>query len=273
MLANRMLAGAAGAAVGGTFSFQIVTTSSPQTFTLPLGWTSDYTQDFTIDWGDTNSSTITSYDDPDKAHEYATAGTYDCVITGVCEYFGFNNAGDKTLPKRLDGLTGDIGFKMVNFNGCSNLDYIDSTMNLWSRITNFGSCFNGCTSITTIPSGLFDNSIEATEFSNCFNGCTSITTIPSGLFDNNTAVTNFYTCFNGCTSITALPDNLILYNVAIDVCSYMFQNCSGMTSGDGTAFVDKAEEHGITTHTGCFNGAVNIPDYNLIPSDWGGGGA
>ena len=44
-------------------------------------------------------------------------------------------------------------------------------------------------------------------------------------------------------------------------------------TGDGTAFVDKAEEHGVTTHNDCFTGCISLPDYNLIPANWGGGGA
>ena len=149
---------------GDTFTFQIVTTSSPQTFTLPLGTSGAYAQDFVIDWGDTESSVITSYDDPDKAHEYANAGSYDCIITGTCEHFCFNNAGDKTLLGRLDGLTGNIGLKAVNFWGCSNLSYINPAMNLWRDITSFYACFASCTSLTAIPSGLFDKVPSVTTF-------------------------------------------------------------------------------------------------------------
>ena len=286
--------------VDGKFLFQIVTTSSPQTFTLPLGGSGAYEQDFTIDWGDTNSSIITSYDDPDKAHEYATAGTYDCVITGLCEYFGFNDGGDKTLLKRLDGIAGNIGFKVANFSGCSNLNYIDSTMNMWFRVTSFYYCFHKCSGLTSIPANLFDKNLAATDLRNCFYLCTGLTAIPANLFDKNTAVTNFrmcfagctgltsipanlfdkniaaedfYECFSGCTGLTALPDDLILYNVAIYNCGYMLFNCSGIVAGDGTAFVDRAVANGVSIFNNCFTGAINIPDYALIPAAWGGGGA
>ena len=340
---------------GKTFTFQIVTTSSPQTFTLPIAaGGAGYAMDFVIDWGDTNSSIITSYDDVDKAHEYANAGSYDCVITGTCEYFGFNNAGDKTLLGRLDGLTGDVGLKFVNFNGCSNLNYIAPTMNLWSEVTSFYNCFLLCTSLAAIPAGLFDNNTLATSFYNCFYKCTSLAAIPAGLFDNNTLVTSFRGCFKKCTSlaaipaglfdnntlatsfhqcfyncggitaipaglfdnntlvtsfrgcfsqsggitaipaglfdnntlatnftdcfyncagITALPDNLVLYNTSIDMVMQMFYNCPGIVAGDGTAFVDQATANGVSLYVQCFTGAINIPDYALIPAAWGGGGA
>jgi len=52
----------------------------------------------------------------------------------------------------------------------------------------------------------------------------------------------------------------------------MFSGCSNMT-GDGTAFVDQAETHGVTTHSNCFAGCTSLPDYNSIPAAWGGGGA
>ena len=45
---------------------------------LPL--VKDYKYNFTINWGDGRTSTITSYNDPDRIHPYAKIGTYQVVI-------------------------------------------------------------------------------------------------------------------------------------------------------------------------------------------------
>ena len=41
-----------------------------------------------------------------------------------------------------------------------------------------------------------------TDFSSCFYYCTSLTSIPEGLFDNNPNVTDFSRCFNDCENLT-----------------------------------------------------------------------
>lgn len=46
-----------------------------------------------------------------------------------------------------------------------------------------------------LPQMFIKSGQAVTDFSSCFNGCSNLTTIPAGLFDNNTAVTNFNGCF------------------------------------------------------------------------------
>lgn len=73
---------------------------------------------------------------------------------------------------------------------------------------NFSRCFSNCSSLTSIPQGLFDNNPSVTNFNACFWACKKITEIPVGLFINNTKVTDFHiTFFN--TGITSIPDGLI----------------------------------------------------------------
>jgi hypothetical protein len=68
-----------------TFKFQIATTGSNETFTLPInGGGSGYVQNFSVTWGDTSSSNITSYEDADRIHTYGSSGTYDVELTGTC---------------------------------------------------------------------------------------------------------------------------------------------------------------------------------------------
>ena len=45
--------------------------------------------DFTIDWGDNSSDTITSPIQAELTHTYATAGTYIVTVSGTIENFVF----------------------------------------------------------------------------------------------------------------------------------------------------------------------------------------
>lgn len=296
MLAQRMMMGTAGReAPLGPFRFEVVTAGA-DTFQLPIY--NGGTYDFHVDWGDSSSSDITAFDDAAANHSYAGAGTYNVVITGTIIGWCFANAGDKTLIHDISewGVL-DVGNAQSYFYGCSNLSisatdplncpnittfryafygaYLSSVAaNLFDNcplVTSFQNCF-GYNSLTTIPANLFDSCPLVTDAARIFAYC-PITSIPAGLFDNFTIATDLHSCFQNCTSInTDLPADLILYNIELDNCQYMFQNCASMT-GDGTAFVDKAEEHGVTTHDNCFTGCTSLPDYNLIPANWGGGGA
>lgn len=245
----------------GTFSFD-VTTAGADTFELPInGGGAGYTQSFDVDWGDTNSSTITSYDDADRTHNYAGAGTYTVVLDGSCEWFAFENGGDKDLVVELNSFTGDMGFKILNFWGCANLTTIVALGTMASltiatdmfrecsaltaitsglfdgcsgmnNVGGFSFTFYICQSITSIPSGLFryQPNLTTGAFTSTFNNCISLTSIVSGLFDYNTSVTSgaFNNTFSGCTGLTAIVSGLFDFNTAITATAFnnTFYNCS-----------------------------------------------
>lgn len=54
---------------------------------LPL--VADGTYNFVVDWGDGTSDTITSYDQPEVTHTYATSGVYEIRTTGTLHGFAF----------------------------------------------------------------------------------------------------------------------------------------------------------------------------------------
>ena len=69
------------------------TTADGETITLPLR--SGYTYNFMVQWGDGTSSEVTSHDDADITHTYATAGDHTVTISGTMETIFFSNSGDK----------------------------------------------------------------------------------------------------------------------------------------------------------------------------------
>ena len=93
--------------------------STSTQFKLPL--VSSGTLNAVVNWGDGTSSTITTWNQAEVTHTYATAGSYDVRITGVLKGWRFNNGGDKLKILNIinwSGLTIDVS---AGFYGCTNL--------------------------------------------------------------------------------------------------------------------------------------------------------
>jgi hypothetical protein len=210
-----------------SFKFNIVTTGSNETFTLPL---LSGTHNFTVNWGDgTADSTIITYNDINRIHTYASAGTYKISMWGTCTKFSFNNAGDRLKIRQLLDFV-DMGFTILNFCGCENLTSIASSMRKLKSLTTAVEMFRNCYALTSIPSGIFDGSTGITSFYYTFQDCRGLTSIPSDLFRYNTAVTNFGSTFINCIYITSIPSDLFRYNTAVTDFNYIFNGCTRMAS-------------------------------------------
>ena len=97
------------------------------------------------------------------------------------------------------------------------------------NVTDFSGCFRYCTSLTSVPEGLFVNNPNVTTFSYCFNSCDALTTVPEGLFANNPNVTTFSNCFSGCSALTSVPEGLFANNPNVTTFSYCFNGCFALT--------------------------------------------
>ena len=197
-----------------------------------------------VDWGDgTATSTVTTYNDANRIHTYASNGTYQVKITGTMEGWSFNNGGDKLkITKVVNwGVSGVFnGFKYLlgGFYGCTNLTSIGTGKILASGTgvltQGFYQTFYGC-KFTTIPTGLFDNHTALTtqSFFQTFTNCNLITAIPVDLFRYNTLVTTnvFNGTFYGCSSITTIPTDLFRYNTLITTSAFTttFFGCTSLT--------------------------------------------
>jgi surface protein len=81
--------------------------SNSNQIALPLESSGSY--NFTIDWGDGNTDTITTWNQSEVTHTYASEGEYIINITGEIRGFRFNNFGDRN--KILDVMQwGDLNF-------------------------------------------------------------------------------------------------------------------------------------------------------------------
>lgn len=118
---------------------------------LPLISTGTY--NFIVDWGDGSSDKITTWNQAQTTHTYATTGTYQVVITGTIQGFGFENTGDrlKILSIFRWGTTFRLGNNGAYFHGCENLQLhqVEDVLNL-NGTTTFINMFNNCYNLTTI---------------------------------------------------------------------------------------------------------------------------
>jgi len=210
--------------------FQIsITVTAGQTFTLPLADFGGLTPNFTVTWGDGNNDTITSSLQAERTHTYASGGTYTISILGFMPVFAVNN--NSALRTKINSIIsfGNVGLRKLDFYGCSLITSIPAPLTGLADMENFTN-FMRSTGITTIPSGLFDLSINVTTFTDAFSFNSGITSIPTGLFDNCTNVTIFSSTFNACVNLVTVPSTLFDQNINVVNFSSCFRNCRSVTS-------------------------------------------
>ena len=105
------------------------------------------------------------------------------------------------------------------FSGCSSLTEVPSFDT--SNVTNMNSMFSGCTNLTSVP--LFDTS-NVTDMYGMFYICSNLSTVPTF---NTSNVTNMYGMFYNCRSLTSAP----LFDTTENVTNMqsMFQYCTNLT--------------------------------------------
>jgi len=167
------------------------------TVTLPLLSGREY--DFTVDWGDGNTDTITSHDDVDKNHTYASAGDYTISISGLVEAWYFANTGDKDKIIAVTEL-GTVGWREFwqAFRGCTNLTTFEGGD--LSNVTTISSMFSDSPNVTPNTSGWNTQNIK--HMSEAFLNAASANPDTSNW--DTSSLTNLQSAFDGATS--ANPD-------------------------------------------------------------------
>ena len=241
-----------------------------------------------VNWGDgTTPSLVTSYNDANRIHTYASDGTYIVKIYGVMEGWSFNDGGDKLKITKVINFGSSPtfdGFKYLagGFFGCTNLTQAgtgpipasgtgilsDGFKNTF-RTTAVASIPNGLldnhplaeemnyvfyqSAITSIPAGLFDKNTAVTDMSGIFRDC-SITSIPEGLFDYNTLNTKFTECFRN-SNVTSIPSGLFDYNTAVTTFLRCFNDCVYLTAVPSGLFDNNIL---VTRIDECFDGCFAL---------------
>lgn len=279
------------------FIFRIVTTSSNQVFELPIADYGSITPDFSVDWDDGSSNTITSSSDVNRIHTFTSPGTYDISLTGTVPSFKVNNSAYRGLYTAVIAW-GTTSFRTLNFYGCSNLTSLPTSgvsatgheglstlvnvdnflrasgittlptglMDYMINVTSFVDSFSFM-QISSIPSGFFDNCTSALSFNSTFNQCFNLSAIPSGLFDNNTLVTNFSSTFKSCISIGSIPTGLFDNNTNVTTFFSVFRMPTTANSLTGNApelWTRDPEPLGLYAFRNC----TGLSNFASIPVNW-----
>ena len=237
------------------FKFQITISFGTKVFTLPLTSSGEY--NFIVSWGDGKTNRITSYNQTERIHTYASNGTYTIELRGICtewDEFARGTDNNKTYITNLIEAKGNIGLTKLNFYSCYNIysipnNFFDTLVSL----TNINRLFHS-SGITTIPSDLFKYNINITTFDSVFASNTLLTTIPSDLFKYNVNVTSFSQCFVNCTSLTTIPSDLFKYNVNVTSFFYTF-SASGISSVPVDLFKYNVN---VTSFNCCFYACLSL---------------
>ena len=180
--------------------------STSTQFQLPL--VSSLPLNAVVDWGDGNTDTITTFNQAETLHTYASSGTYTISITGDLSGWRFASAGDRLKILNIASW-GDLNISVNNgFYGCTNLSATATDAPLISS-TSLASYFRACSNFNGAI-GNWDVS-AVTNMSNMFNSATA--------FDQNIGswnvanVSNFTNFMLNKTNLNYSASNLdAIYN-------------------------------------------------------------
>jgi|GEM_PF-5736213 len=241
--------------------FKVKPIDGQSEFTLPFETPAAAgTYDLTINWGD-EANTTSTYTGGSTlpSHTYTGQGPYLITISTPIP------VSTAQMPR----------WRLYGAASAPMLVSMDTPMLNTGNASNYRS-FYGCTNLTTIVPGLFDNHTAATDFSQCFNGCGALTEIPARLFANCTAAINFSGCFANCTQAKLNPDifgddlSARFAGQTIDF-SNCFQNVGSALNpdqgGEAPALWNIGSQGNFVRY-GCFNNCTNITNYADILGNW-----
>ena len=217
---------------------------------LPLQPTGTY--NFVVDWGDGNTDTITSWNQAETLHTYATSGTYTITIDGVCQGWVFN---DLFVPTSFDVQ------KILSISNWGSLN-----------LGNSGDYFNSCVNLDlSSVSGILDLT-GTTNFTGFFANCTSLTTIANIDNWNTSFVTNMGSMFSNATSFN---QDISSWDVSsVTNMSSMFQSATAFNQDISSWDVSSvANMNGMFNQASSFNQPIgswnvsSVTDMNFMFSD------
>jgi surface protein len=217
----------------------------------------DGTYNFTVDWGDGTTETITSYSQ--RTHNYSTVfrNYVEIRITGTIIGWEFNGTGDKLKLLTISNW-GPLNLSTSNgcFAGCANLSTIDATDSPVLP-TDCSSFFEGCS--TLLGQNLSSlNVSNVTKMSYMFNNCKDFVGEISAWNVSN--VTNMTNMFNNAAAFNA---DITSWNVGnVTNMSSMFSGASSFNRNISSWDTSK-----VTNMASMFSGATafnqNVASLNI----------
>ena len=223
--------------------------------------------DFTVDWGDGTINVITSRNQPEVLHNYASSGVYAINIKGNLIGWRFNNQGDrlKLLEIKQWGVI-QLGNSKNYFYGCSNLNVTANDILDLTRTTSLNRAFLGCEGIDKIH-GMNDWDVSSvTDMSYMFYGA-SLFNQDIGNWDVS-SVTDLGGMFNRAPSFNQDIGNWDVSSVT-DM-SYMFYNTSLFNQDIGNWDVSSVTDMTAMFHSASsFNQDIGNWDVSSVTGNGG----
>jgi len=195
--------------------------SASNQFALPLISTGTY--NFSIDWGDSSSDTITTWNQSEVTHTYAATGSYTVTITGIMVGWEFAETGDRLKPTDISQW-GLFTLKNEGWEGCANVDV--SATDTPALETDLTAAFRGCSVLTGIGGDYDTSGVNSINlmFANCplFN---------QDLPWDTSSLTSAQNAFDGCLVFNG---DVTGWDVSSLVnCKQMFEDCQAFTQDIG----------------------------------------
>lgn len=174
-----------------------------------------------------------------------------------------------TSLKRIEGsifpTTSTVSTMAYAFYNCPMLEAIpaDIFTPIAESKTKFTSTFLGCSSLKTLPDGLFKANVKATQFTGTFVDCSALESIPADLFSGCVNVNGVRSLFDGCKSLKSIPEGLFANMPAITTFERTFAGCTSLESIPADLFSAIGTKTSSITLSECF---LNCSSLKSLPS-------
>jgi surface protein len=217
------------------------------------------TYNFVVDWGDGTQDTITSWNQAETLHTYATAGTYTLNISGTISEWSFGNSVVAYNNKILSiSSWGSLKFGTISnnaFTNCINLNLSSvSDVPDLSSSNSLAGCFAG-SGVTTI------NRINEWDISNITN--------TSGMFSATSFNQNISSWdVSSVTNMVNMFGNSFLFNQNIN--SWDVSSVTSMASmfRGATAFNQPLNSWNVANVTNMFQMFLGATSFNQNLNSW-----
>ena len=122
----------------------------------------------------------------------------------------------------------------------------------------FTNTFTGCTSLKTLPEGLFATCSKATHFTGTFTDCTALETLPEGLLSACGEVKYVERMFLGCTALKSLPGDLFAGCPKIEKFDETFAECTALETLPESLFSAIGTTTTSIVFSACFYGCSSL---------------
>lgn len=166
---------------------------------------------------------------------------YTITVKGsdsVCFYVDEQNGADQLNTLReLVNVSGDR-LTMTNFaRGAAGLHLIHSgALDDLPFCTSYEYAFRDCTSLMSLPAGLFDYAWNVASFAGIFRGCINMTMLPDGLFKELENAIEFGSAFYGCTGLIVTGKGMFAGCTNATEFGSVFYNCRSITEVPADTF-------------------------------------